>query len=298
VNAAVGLLGRVLPATVHVEAEIPGSHPSARLLGTERMGTGTIIDESGLVLTVHYVVVGAARVRVTLLDERELDAEVVKYDFASGLGLLRIPPGNLPHLPLRSTADLALGEEVFAIASVGKQQARVGSGAVSYLGPFDANWEYVLDRAVMTTSVNPGLGGGPLLDRLGRVVAVSSLNMNEVGRFCLCVPAECFLDARDRFLDGGPRGMGTHAWLGLFCYSMNGHVVVAGVLPGSPAERAGLRAGDVVFSIDDRDLSDRGALYRRLRQHRPGDAVVLKLVRDEEPVVVRVASGDVVSYFA
>jgi len=298
VNAAVGLLGRVLPATVHVEAEIPGSHPSARLLGTERMGTGTIIDDAGLILTVHYVVVGASRVRVTLLDERELDAEVVRYDFNSGLGLLRIPPGNLASVPMRSSADLELGEEVFSVASVGKVQARVGTGAVSYLGPFDANWEYVLDRAVMTTGVNPGLGGGPLLDRLGRVVAISSLNMNEVGRFCLCVPAECFLEARDRFLAPGPRGMGTHAWLGVFCYSMSGHVVVAGVLPGSPAERAGLRAGDVVFSIDDRDLSDRGALYRRLRQHRPGDAVVLKLVRDEEPVVVRVASGDVVSYFA
>ena len=64
-------MGKVLPATVHIRADIPEAHPSSRILGTERMGTGTIIDPSGLVLTVNYVVLGAPQVRVTLLDQRE-----------------------------------------------------------------------------------------------------------------------------------------------------------------------------------------------------------------------------------
>lgn len=297
-NAAVSLIGRVLPATVHVRSTIPSTHPSARLLGTERMGSGTIIDPSGLVLTVNYVVMGASEVRVTLLDEREYVAEVVKHDFGSGLGLLRIASGDLPSLPLRKSSDLALGDEVFLVASVGEGGARVANGAVSWLGPFDANWEYVLERAIMTTSMNPGLGGGPLLDTLGRVVGVVSLNLNEIGRFSLAIPSEYYLDARTEFLGGGRTGMGTRAWLGVFCYAMNNHVVIAGILPGGPAERAGLKAGDVVLSVDGQDVADRATLYRHLWTRRPGEAVSLTVYRGSESRQVTVDSGDAVEFFA
>jgi S1-C subfamily serine protease len=298
VNAAVSLIGRVLPATVHVRTEIPSEHPSARLLGTERMGSGTIIDPSGLILTVSYVVLGASEVRVTMLDQREYVAEVVRYDFTSGLGLVRIAEGGLPSLPLQRTTDLHLGDEVFLVASAGEGSARISNGGVSYLGPFDANWEYVLERAVMTTAMNPGLGGGPLLDMQGRVLGVVSLNLNEIGRFSLVIPSEYYLDARDQFLAGGGRGMGTRAWLGVFCYAMNHHVVIAGVLPGGPGESAGLKAGDVVLAVDGRDVADRASLYRHLWRRRPGEPVTLKVFRSNEARLVTVASGDVVEFFA
>ena len=152
-NAAVSLIERVLPATVHVQTEIPSDHPSARLLGTERMGSGAIIDENGLILTVNYVVLGASEVRVTLLDQREYVAEVVRHDFTSGLGLLRIAETKLTALPLCRSTELNLGDEIFEVASAGEGQARISNGAVSYLGPFDANWEYVLERAIMPSSI-------------------------------------------------------------------------------------------------------------------------------------------------
>jgi S1-C subfamily serine protease len=298
VNAAVSLIGRVLPATVHVQAEIPSEHPSARLLGTERMGSGAIIDASGLILTVNYVVLGASEVRVTLLDQREYVAEVVRHDFTSGLGLIRIAEGSLPVLPLRRSTDLRLGDEVFLVASAGEGSARISNGGVSYLGPFDANWEYVLDRAIMTTAMNPGLGGGPLLDMQGNVAGIVSLNLNEIGRFSLAIPAEYYLDARDEFLAGGGRGMGARAWLGVFCYAMNHHVVIAGVLPGGPGDSAGLKAGDVVLAVDGRDVADRATLYRHLWRRQPGEPVTLKVFRSNEARLVTVASGDVVEFFA
>src|SRR5436309_2926391 len=79
VNAAVALIERVLPSTVHIQSRIPESHPSARILGTERMGSGTVVDSSGLVLTVNYVVLGAEQVRVTLLDQRAYVAALVRH---------------------------------------------------------------------------------------------------------------------------------------------------------------------------------------------------------------------------
>jgi S1-C subfamily serine protease len=298
VNAAVGLIERVLPATVHIQAQIPSAHPSARILGTERMGSGTVIDATGLILTVNYVVLGAEKVQVTLLDQRSFEGEVVRHDFASGLALVRIPADTLPFLPLRSTRDLALGQEMFIVASVGEGAARLANGAITYLGPFDANWEYVLDRAIMTTAMNPGLGGGPLLDALGQVAGVVSLNLNEIGRFSLAIPADYYLDDRDAFLAGRSRPQSTRAWLGIFCYAVKDHVVIAGLLAGGPGETAGLKSGDVILAVDGQDVSDRRSLYRLLWTHRPGESVTLKLIRGKELHTVTVASGDAEEFFA
>jgi len=298
VNAAVGLIERVLPATVHIEARIPETHPSTRILGSERMGSGTIIDAAGLVLTVNYVVLGAEQVKVTMIDQRAYVAEVVRTDFASGLALVRIPEERLTALTLRHTSDVALGEECFVVASVGEGSARIANGAISYLGPFDANWEYVLERAIMTTAMNPGLGGGPLCDPLGRVLGVVSLNLNEIGRFSLAVPSDYYLDARDDFVDGRRPAVGARAWLGLFCYSVKEHVVIQGLLPGGPGEQAGLKAGDVILAIDGEDVGDRRSLYRRLWTHPAGDPVTLKIFRGRETKTVTVASGDVEKFFS
>jgi S1-C subfamily serine protease len=297
VNAATGLVEGVLPSVVHVHARIPEQHPSVRILGSERMGSGVVVDRHGLILTVNYVVLGAEQIRVTLLDKRDFIAEVVGQDFASGLALVRIPEQGLPALPLRSSGDVDLGEEVFIVASVGEGAVRLANGAVSYLGPFDANWEYVLERAIMATAMNPGLGGGPLLDTRGAVVGIVSLNLNEIGRFSLSIPADYYLDSRDDFLAGRGSQAGTRAWLGIFCYALKDHVVIAGLLPGGPGELAGLKAGDVVLAVDGTDVADRRSLYRLLWTHQPGEPVTLKVFRGREPRLVTVASGDVEKFF-
>ena len=297
VNAAVNLIERALRSTAHVRATIPESHPSCRLLGNERMGSATIVDAAGLVLTVNYIVVGAERVTVTLRDERSYVAEVVRQDFDSGLALLRIAEQNLPAVPVRHTTDLAPGEEVFIVASIGDGGARVSSGAVSYIGPFDANWEYVLERAIMTTAMNPGLGGGPLLDTLGRLVGTVSLNLNEIGRFSLAIPADYYLDGRAAFL-AGRHPTRRRAWLGVFCYAVQDHVVIAGVLPGGPGEQAGLKVGDVILAVDEQAVGDRRSLYRLLWAHGSGDHVALKIFRGREQHTISVTAGDVEEFFA
>jgi len=297
VNAAVNLIERALRSTAHVRATIPESHPSCRLLGNERMGSATIVDAAGLVLTVNYIVVGAERVTVTLRDERSYVAEVLRQDFDSGLALLRIAEQNLPAVPVRHTTDLAPGEEVFIVASIGDGGARVSSGAVSYIGPFDANWEYVLERAIMTTAMNPGLGGGPLLDTLGRLVGTVSLNLNEIGRFSLAIPADYYLDGRAAFL-AGRHPTRRRAWLGVFCYAVQDHVVIAGVLPGGPGEQAGLKVGDVILAVDEQAVGDRRSLYRLLWAHGSGDHVALKIFRGREQHTISVTAGDVEEFFA
>ncbi len=297
-NAAVSLLEHVLPSTVHVRAEVPEAHASASILGTERMGTGTIVDPAGLVLTVNYVVIGAERIEIPLLDNRSYQAEIVGHDFASGLAVLRIPESGLNALPACDSHSLSLGQEVFIVASVGEGAVRVASGIVSHIGPFDANWEYVLERSIMTTAMNPGLGGGPLLDSQGRIVGIVSLNLQEIGRFSLAIPAEYFIAGRDALLAGRRPQNDARAWLGIFCYAMKDHVVVAGLLPGGPGERAGLKQGDVILAIDGQDIADRRQLYRHLWTHRPGEQVVLKVFRGQQPRLITIASGDAEEFFS
>lgn len=298
-NAAVSLLGKILPATVHVHAEIPETHASARILGTERMGSGTVIDSAGIILTVSYVVIGAERITVTTLDQQRYDAELVKYDFASGLAVLRLRGVRLPSLPLRRTDELAPGEPAFVVASLGEGQIRVADGFVTCVGPFEANWEYVLERGIMASAMNPGLGGGPLVDRFGEVLGVVSLNLAEIGKFTLTVPSDCFLDAAPAFLthDGNP-SLGERPWLGVFCHLIDDHVVVAGLMEDGPGQTAGLQPGDVVLAVDDLEISDRATLYRHVWDRAVGDEVALRVFRDAAVQAVTVVVGDAAAHFA
>lgn len=299
VNAAVSLLGKILPATVHVHAEIPEGHPSAGILGVERMGSGTVIDSAGIILTVSYVVIGASRIRVTTLDQQTHEAELVKYDFASGLAVLRLRGVRLPSLTLRRTDDLKPGEPAFVVASLGEGAIRVADGFVTQIGPFEANWEYVLERGLMASAMNPGLGGGPLVDRFGEVLGVVSLNLAEIGKFTLSVPSDYFLDAAPAFLThDGTAALSTRAWLGVFCHLIDDHVVIAGLMEDGPGARAGLQPGDVVLAIDDREIADRTTLYRHVWEHAPGAPVALRVFRDSAVETLTVALGDVAAYFA
>jgi len=129
------------------------------------------------------------------LVSRGLPADERKdYVIQNGFGI----PENIKQAFLEGYVEVGMGRElVFQLY-----------GAPDRTTGGDANWEYVLDRAIMTTAMNPGLGGGPLLDTLGNVVGVVSLNLNEIGRFSLSIPADYFLDARDSFVSGRSQAPG------------------------------------------------------------------------------------------
>lgn len=300
-NASVRLLEGTLPATVHVQATVAESHASASVLGTERAGSGAFVDSDGLIVTVNYVVLGGHEVRVTLFDGRELAGEVVAQDFFSGIALVQVGGDDFPALPVAVDDDaaLAVGDEVFIVASVGDSGRRASSGGITSLDPFDANWEYTLERGIFASAMNPGLGGGPLIDRRGRVAGVVSLNLNEIGRFSLAIPIAHYRNHREELLRFGRRTTRpSRAWLGLFCYVLRGHVVVAGLLPGGPAETGGLAQGDVVLAVGEHEVRSRREFYERLWDHRAGDDVRLQIFRDEGVRTLVVPSGNVEEFFA
>ena len=177
-DASVELVKHLLGSVVHIHAEVPSNHPSTRIMGDERMGSGTVVDPAGLILTVNYVVMGGETIQVTLGRGRALRAEIVAQDFEVGLALLRVKRQGLAAAPLADSDSLTRGEPVFALGSTGPRERRVAGGLVAYLGEFEAYWEYLLERGIVSSAANPGFGGGPLFTLKGQMVGVVSLNLN------------------------------------------------------------------------------------------------------------------------
>ena len=285
-NAKLSLLTKVSRATVSVHSHIPAGHVSNSIgLGTDRRGTGTLVSADGLILTVYYMLMGAQRVIVTLGGGEQLEARIVGQDYTTGLGLLKIDGGPYPYLEVVSSAGAKLGQEALIVSSLGGEKRCADCGVITYLGPFDAVWEFFLERCVCMTAsaLNIGLNGGPICNTSGQVFAVAYLNFAEIGRPILGIPGELFLAGRDELVRHGHRiSVPPRMWLGLLSYTLQDHVIIAGVMPGSPSEKAGIKQGDLVLTVDGNDIRERRALYDAVNSHRPGEVVNLKILRNNQ----------------
>jgi S1-C subfamily serine protease len=282
---------------VSLRAAIPARHPSAAILGEERMGAGVVISAEH-VLTAHYLVLGAGSVEVTGLDGRGRHVDAIALDHDSGLALVTAPLADVPPARLASASEPRPGDPVFLLTATGENERRGASGHVSFVGPFEAFWEYMLDRAIMTTIVNPGLAGGPLLDARGRVVGIVSLGLAAVGRYSLAIPSSLF-EARRQLLESGEPMPASerHAWIGFYPQANEDGVQVSGVVADGPAEGAGLQRGDLLVSIDGHPVQTLRQLYHALRRRAPGDRVGMQVLRDEAIHVLEVVAGDRYEFF-
>jgi S1-C subfamily serine protease len=297
-DASVEFARHLLQTVVNVHATVPRAHRSSRILGNERMGSGVIVDASGLILTVNYVVMGAPTVEVGFTKGRRLKAEVVAQDFEIGLAVLRVKRQGLVAAPLTSTADLERGAPVVAVASTGPQERRISGGLVTYLGEFEAYWEYLLDRGIVSSAQNPGFGGGALYSMTGGLLGVVSLNLNEIARSSLTIPIECYREHESELLRYGrvtsrPR----RAWLGVFAHAIEEGVVVAGIVPEGPGDRGGLQEGDVIVSLNAEEVCNRKELYLSLWRHEPGERLTFEVLRDSKTRRVEVTTGDRAEFF-
>ena len=164
-NGHIGLIHSILPATVDLHVTIPENHPSARNLGSERVGSGTLIEPNGYILTVHYVTVGASSILVTTVDGEQFPGQIAAQDQETGLALIKISGHEFPSVRLAPQNSAQLGEPVVMIASAGNTARRVAGGYISSTEAYDGQWEYMIERTVRITAFNPGFGGGSLVNR-------------------------------------------------------------------------------------------------------------------------------------
>ncbi len=276
---------------VFLRTEIPGKHPSAAVLGEERMGAGVAVGPDR-VLTAHYLVLGASKAEVTGVDGRARGVRRISLDHESGLALLSLE--GEPLRPARlSSEPVPPGLPVFLLTCSGEQERKGACGHVSTVGPFEAFWEYMLDAAIMTTVLNPGLAGGPLFDADARVIGIVSLGLAAVGRYSLAIPVTLFL-ARRNSLESDTENdpSSRRAWVGFYPQGHEGGVAISGIVPGGPAEKAGLMRGDLILSVDGQPVSSLRELYRVMWRKGPGDSLGMQVLRDSAIHVVEVVAGD------
>jgi serine protease Do len=280
-SPVVRVVEELAPAVVNVSAESIVRTPDpffGSLFGARRraqsLGSGLIIDSSGLVVTNAHVIEGASKISITLFDGRELDAEVVGSDQDSDLAVLKVNGArNLPSHPLGRSTDLLIGETVVAIGNPFGLSRTVTSGVLSARGravPSESGERVYSDFLQTDASINPGNSGGPLVNLDGSVIGVNTAVISGANGIGFAIPADRarrVVDDLLRFGELRPLWTGVR-WATLdadlarelgVSVGSNGTrgAAVEKVFAESPGSQAGLEAGDVVTAIDGSPIATR-----------------------------------------
>ena len=284
---------RQLEAVVALRAEIPVEARTASLLGTKRYGSGVVIDDAGLIVTIGYLITEAMAAEVTAAGKTSR-ADVVGFDTESGLGLLRAAdPLAVKPLPIGTAQGLAEKTPVIIAGHGGVATAQ--PAVVVSRRIFAGYWEYLLEDAIFTAPPHPAWSGAALIAADGRLAGIGSLI---VGDAADDAPGNMFVPIdRLRPIMGDLIALGRPArsrpWIGANLQDFDGELVVQRVAPEGPAETAGLRHGDHVIGIDGFLVHDLADFYRALWDHgEPGITVKLTVNRDREQHEVGVKTID------
>jgi len=262
------------------------------------LGSGVIVSPDGYVLTNSHVIERGTRFRIGLLDGRELLARVIGTDPSTDLAVLKLDaPERLPFIPMGRSDDLLIGETVIAIGNPFGLSHTVTTGVVSAVHRnFPAGDRTLFDFVQTDASINPGNSGGPLLDIDGRLVGINTAIIGERSAgIGFAIPID---RARRIAEDLITHGEVREGYLGLSVGDLpaqegarpgrSGGVVVVAIDPGSPAERAGVRRGDLVRGVDGQGVETAEEFRFRVRDLAIGAVARIEIERGEEKVAAPV----------
>jgi serine protease Do len=292
-----------LAAVVRVRMKaIPDARSNATL-GSSREGSGVVIDDRGHIVTIGYIVIEAESIEITTQDGRTVPATLIGYDHASGLGLLRsgAPLGVKP-MPMGQAADLATREPVMVLPAGGREAASLAY--VVSKRRFAASWEYLLETAIFTAPPTLQWAGAALVSREGKLVGIGSLYVREAREAGSDVPGNMFVPVDllkpilSDLIEKGRRSGPPRPWLGLATEELHGHLLVTRVSPEGPADKAGIRNGDIVVGVGKDPVKNHEEFYRRVwGLGAAGIEVPLKILQGTDVRELRLRSIDRFQYF-
>ena len=309
-SAVIAAVEKVAPAVVTIRSTGGG------LLGTEQgTGSGVIYDADGWILTNRHVVENASELLVILNDGREFTGTTYGIDTLTDLAIVKIDATDLPSAPLGTSADLEPGQLAIAIGNPLGYENTVTTGVVSGLGrritASDASQtsaETLRNLIQTDAAINPGNSGGPLVNSAGQVIGVNTAVNTEAQGLGFAIPIDVAKPIMQQALDGQPL---VRPWIGVYYVPIDAAVaadqnlpVDTGVLiartdggsevviPGSPAEAAGLQAGDIITALDGEQIDAETDLSMLILPLAPGDTITLRVLRDNSVQEIEVTLGE------
>ena len=310
---------KVLPAVVNITSKAVAFDFFYGEVPEQGQGSGFLLDRQGHILTNYHVIAGAQQLEVTLSNRSRFPARVVGVDRAHDLAVIRITAPGLQPATLGDSRNLAVGQKVFAIGNPFGLNGTMTRGIISSIRSVRGR-ESFIDEAIQTdAAINPGNSGGPLLNSRGEVIGINTLIASNVGQSSgvgFAVPINTAKAVLDDLVTLGrvrrpalgirslPIGPEAARRLGL---AADSGVLIVQVVPGSAAERAGLRAGnqrvyigntpillggDLIVAIDGEPIADTSDLAHLMNRHRAGDTVRVTIYRGKQKMEVNVTLGE------
>ena len=275
----------------------PDSKPRERQF--QSAGSGVIVDaKNGFIITNNHVVENASEITITLLDNRSFSAKVIGTDEGADIAVLQAKEPNLVAMALGDSAKLEVGDFVVAVGNPFGLQHTVTAGIVSALGRSGINPEGYEDFIQTDASINPGNSGGALVNLRGELVGINSAILSGSGGnigIGFAIPVNMVKGVMDQLIKYGQVKRGI---LGVNIYNVTPEIakefgladssgaLVAGVAQGSSAERAGIKTGDIITSINGSPMHSTGELRNAIGMLRVGDKVDIGLLRDGKTLKV------------
>ena len=276
----------------------------------QSMGSGFLVSADGYILTNHHVVDGADAVTVRLADRREFEARIVGSDKRSDIALLKVEARDLPVVSFGNTDELEVGEWVVAIGSPFGLDYSVTAGIVSARGrslPSDGDTGNYVPFIQTDVAINPGNSGGPLFNLDGEVVGINSQIYTRSGGsigLSFAIPISVAIDVMEQLKASGHVVRG---WLGVgiqdvdralaesFGLDKPAGALISQVEPGGPAEKAGVRVGDVVIEFDGQPVNESADLPHIVGMVKPGTRSAMKVIREGKKTDLRITVGELES---
>lgn len=288
----------ILNAIIKIKATIPADASTATILGTEREGNGVVIDSNGHILTIGYLILEAETIEVIDAQGASVKGRFVGYDYKTGFGIIRAdPPLPVKPLQLGQSSELNAGDPILIVGH-GGSEAVLGSRVVARK-EFVGYWEYLLEDAIYTAPPYPNYGGAALIDSRGRLLGIGSiytqLLVPEIGIVpCnMSVPIDLLKPILADLIRTGRSSMPLQPWLGLNADEAHGRVFIIRVTPGGPAEKAGLKAGDIILTVNNKPVKGLADFYRQSWALGPaGVKVPLSILQETAVHDISVQSAD------
>ncbi len=267
------------------------------------LGSGVIVSEQGLILTNEHVIASADEIEVALADGRKLAAKVVGTDPDTDLAVLKVEAENLPSITFAANEKLSVGDVVLAIGNPFGVGQTVTQGIISALGRNHLGINTYENFIQTDASINPGNSGGALIDAEGNLIGINSAIYSRSGGSMgigFAIPASIAKQVMEQI---AVNGSVTRGWIGIEAQDITPELaesfklnkaqgsLIAGVLRDSPADVAGLKAGDVLLAINNKEVVDSSGMLNIIAALKPDDKAELKIARATKEITVSVAVG-------